>query len=472
MEIELDKINTECLLLLVKEGEKFEIQTFTVEENYGKEKAIYRSLLNNYTEEGFQKLILFIELRLFAGVDSEGLRFWAEEFYDSNPGGISFKSFMNTLYTQKEKIFNNRRKDVVYNEHLKTTDDLKMELYELIKRNIPKVFESLNFKIAIKKAKSENNVIDYSHTLKRWFWRDKSISENLKFRIDTNFGYGSKSYFYMTLKYKDIPITTSSDWVNYGNSFDSDKFSEVIRHTEKFISSRDRVNSKKGNKKSKKTLFQDSWYSAFSYLKEAGDLILEDEEQFIKVYITDKCENMVSFLEGIYKLSIDDLKEYYKKENIQNENLSINGYYLNTFKSEKIIGGLTFLDMLMKYDNIIQTKGYKDRILDISTAFTPIIENCLNDEKKLLKETEVILREFSDSNQKLSEEYFSYNEDFYQNGSNDSIKEFSKVEKKYRTYSSSLDKLKRKVSMHDYNVKYLERQSQTIYRLIGKHKSK
>ena len=41
------------------------------------------------------------------------------------------------------------------------------------------------------------------------------VTPNFSVEIKTNFGYGSVSYFYTKLKYKNIEITPFSEWVDY-----------------------------------------------------------------------------------------------------------------------------------------------------------------------------------------------------------------------------------------------------------------
>ncbi|MBK8368175.1 MAG: hypothetical protein IPL10_12365 [Bacteroidetes bacterium] len=167
--------------------------------------------------------------------------------------------------------------------------------------------------------------------------------------IKTNFGYGSASYFYTKLKYKDIEITPFSDWIKYRFA----KFSEIIRYSQWH------------------NLENSEWLEAMNYAAEACNLSRDDENKFIEKYIIDECEEMVSELENILNKEEFEFRDQSKRTYTKN----IKGHELIEFRGEKISGALDFINKILEYEHIVAVKTFIERIKACNKIIQPILAN-------------------------------------------------------------------------------------------------
>src|SRR5690606_38411441 len=128
-----------------------------------------------------------------------------------------------------------------------------------------------------------------------WSNPEFKLSENFTVVLKTNFGYGSASYFYIKLKYKNIEITPFSEWIDYEIA----KFTEIIRYTKSFVYRLLR-GIYNGKRVYQQKMENSNWQDAIDYTKTACNVSLKDEVDFVRKYIIDECERMVAGLENIY----------------------------------------------------------------------------------------------------------------------------------------------------------------------------
>lgn len=70
--------------------------------------------------------------------------------------------------------------------------------------------------MAISEAESNLNIKIFSHDIVGFNHIIYDIDDDVKVRVDTNFGYGpTSSYFFLTIKYKDIILIPYSDLVHF-----------------------------------------------------------------------------------------------------------------------------------------------------------------------------------------------------------------------------------------------------------------
>ena len=175
-------------------------------------------------------------------------------------------------------------------------DENIRELKSHILEKILLWFKVFNIEFAYDKAKKVPNILVYSHRISGWSNPEYKITDNLRQQVKTNFGYGSVSYFYSLITFKNIQITPFSEWIDYRYS----NFSEVIRYTRSF---RSRVLVLDRNNKPwyYKTKIDNSyWHNAIEFTKNAANLSLTNEEEFVEKYIISECENLVNGLEKFY----------------------------------------------------------------------------------------------------------------------------------------------------------------------------
>ena len=75
--------------------------------------------------------------------------------------------------------------------------------------------DAVTFNKTIEEVKAISNVVAYSHCYPGWRTMPWQFNEDITFKIDTNFGYGSASYFYMRVFYKGKQLTPYADLIIY-----------------------------------------------------------------------------------------------------------------------------------------------------------------------------------------------------------------------------------------------------------------
>jgi hypothetical protein len=254
---------------------------------------------------------------------------------------------------------------------------------DLIKRQKKELLQDLEYRLkafylnkSIKNAENkrrQQELIAYSHRRIGWSTPVYHLKPSFSVDIKTNFGYGSVSYFYTRFKYKNVNIIPFSQWVEYEYA---DKF-ELIRY-----SSNHEVNN-------------ESWIDAFQYARNACNLSLTDEPLFIKKYMIDECEKMVTGLEvfltnSSFKfLNQKNRNTYtrYRRPFTRNLNMGSDmieriytdshkkGHGLIEFRGEKISGSLDFIQEIATMKEVIEIEGFVKRIIKCNKTIKPILTN-------------------------------------------------------------------------------------------------
>lgn len=210
----------------------------------------------------------------------------------------------------------------------------------------------------------------YSTETIGWTTYEYAINENIKFYLKSNFGYGSSSYFYVNLTYKGIDILPYSDIVKYYYA----NITEFIRYTRLYEPIRS------------------SWNIALSFVVKTTNQA-KDEESFVKIWIIDEINQMISGLEQIaYSPQTylnqcinknPDLDNLISCRNISNEEKELYKIYPQEFtfayQAEKISNSLFLLEKLKVLFSIYP---------DVIKAINKIIE--LNKELSLKIEAHII----------------------------------------------------------------------------------
>lgn len=137
-----------------------------------------------------------------------------------------------------------------------------------------------------------------------------TINKNIRFYLNSNFGYGKSSYFYVNLTYKGIDILPYSDIVKYYYA----NMRDFIRYTRLYATVRN------------------SWDTALSFVVDITNQAYEDEEIFIKEWIIEEINKMISGLEQISNSPQTHLN--YCIDSNTKENLIV---FRNITKKEKIL---------------------------------------------------------------------------------------------------------------------------------------
>lgn len=216
---------------------------------------------------------------------------------------------------------------------------------------------------AYKKAKLNNNVIAYSHRQIGWRQPFYPLDSNLRFQFLTNFGYGWSSYFYVKLVYREIDIVPYSDLVVYriAQAYD------ILRYTKCYYPR------------------NEDWYPSMEFAQKAINKYLDNENEFVDVYIVSEIEQMVAGLEGVLTNSDfhlrDRLDEPFK-------NYTYKDRELIDYRGEKISGALAFIESIMKVQALVDVDLFIRRIESCCLAILPIVTRELATVSYELGETE------------------------------------------------------------------------------------
>lgn len=178
----------------------------------------------------------------------------------------------------------------------------------------------------------------FSSEMIGWTNYNYPINQHVEISVSSNFGYGLSSYFFVNLKYKGIDILPYSYMVNYYYA----NMKDIIRYTRLY------------------EVCRDSWNTALNFVVETSNEASFNEESFVKKWIVNEIDEMMSGLERIAKTPkehFDNLR-LTKRElggliyvrNISNAEIETYAIYSNemilVWQAEKISGALLFLEKL------------------------------------------------------------------------------------------------------------------------------
>jgi hypothetical protein len=248
-------------------------------------------------------------------------------------------------------------------------------------------------KLAYRKCHDDPSILTFSHRLCGWSNPSYQLTPVFSMEIKTNFGYGSVSYFYTLLKYKNVDITPFSEWIQYEYA----KFYEIVRYSQKY------------------RLVHPEWLRAMEYARDACNLSRRDETAFVAKYIINECEEMVSGLNLVMSNDrfrfINDMRETYY--------IDKKGHVLTEFRGEKVSGALDFIGKIMEFSHIASVQGFIDRIKDCNRKLQPL----------LVRETAILAEKIDLSAKDLAE---------YQ-------PKYEKYDSENRQYADKKEKLKREL---------------------------
>ncbi len=238
-----------------------------------------------------------------------------------------------------------------------------------IKRNYSTWCKAYSIKRTYEKCRRDSEISIFSHRMRGWSNPEFKISKNLSVEIKSNFGFGRSSYFISVIKFKNFKITPFSHWVVYRFA----KFSEIIRYS------------------SIHSVQNESWYDAIEFVRDASNLSLKSEKMFIEKYIIDELDKM---LDGLNKILRSQQFYGFNERNIHTK-YELRSYDLVNFRAEKISGSLDFIESILNFNEITETKSFVDRIERINIETQPILSlelrNARKEIKRLTSEKELIM---------------------------------------------------------------------------------
>ncbi len=337
------KINEDvlCILTHEKESNRIEIGYVKVEKDLEIE---FNGLVNMFEREHFQAKDLIKHIInhkklniLFSNYDyCSQLRSPFQGFYSTlETIQANYPSSFNGIYDIEKK------KEMLAAEK----DRLLIECKERLLANY--------LEKAYLKCQNDKKILAYSHRRVGWSTPKYSLNDNFSVEIKTNFGYGVVSYFYSKIRFKELDIIPYSEWVDYQYS----QIYEIVRYS------------------AKHPLSNESWQESMSFISEACNLSLTDEEKFIQKYIIEQCDEMIKGLEKI----LSDDSFHLKKYNLLNHergyiDLKLKGHNLIEYRGEKISGALQFVTPIKQFANIFEIEGFVERIEKCNFIVKPMLE--------------------------------------------------------------------------------------------------
>lgn len=371
IEYENEGINKNYILVLLFEDNTLKIDKINYSENFKNELEILSNLCKNPKDNVFDVVnyikTSFVSQKLTKKQFNFCLKL--DDAYQSvhvNVNAISDQLNIDRL-KKYQKFFNEINNSDTY-LFIKEVCELKVKVLNQMFLWV----KGFDIECAYEKAKENSNVRAYSHKISGWSFPNFQITENLEIKINTNFGYGSASYFFVTLVYCGIEITPFSEWIDYRFSF----FSHIIRYSKSF-----RVTIPKFNIFGEFSYFKilisdQSWNNALIYVRDAGNLLLSNESEFVKLYIISECEKMIKGLVDFKNSNFHSFWDYEALSEdqikfIKQKRYDMDGFELINFRAEKIIGALDFLIKLREYEKIISTIEYQNIIIELSHEIIP-----------------------------------------------------------------------------------------------------
>lgn len=163
------------------------------------------------------------------------------------------------------------------------------------------------------KSSTETNKM-YSTENIGWTSFDYPISDNIRFEMRSNFGFGRSAYHFINLTYKGVPILPYSTLVSYYFV----GMGEFFRYTRQY------------------TPVRENWELALKFVADTAKLAIENESEFIDRWIGNEIKEMVDGLKLIAKQPIQSLGYMLKKRHKNNNLMYVrdaSSYEMNDFKA-------------------------------------------------------------------------------------------------------------------------------------------
>ncbi|MEI6881985.1 MAG: hypothetical protein WCK82_11735 [Bacteroidota bacterium] len=296
-------------------------------------------------------------------------------------------------------------------------EDLKKKEKEVLLKDLNDRLQACYLETTYKiceQKRLQKSILAYSHRKVGWSAPSYELNSNFSIELKTNFGYGYVSYFYTKIKYKGLDIIPFSNWIIYERA----QLFEIVRYSAKHRPD------------------NESWYEALTYSRDACNLSLTNEIDFVRKYVIDECERMVNGLEDFL---VGDKFKFLNYKNISTY-VHKEGHNLIEFRGEKLSGALDFIEKIIQFEIITEINDFVKRI-----------ERCnLNLQPLLKKELELIETELSLINKKIS----------------DLLPFVEELEKRYTYYRELKSNLKDTIDLNieiNFNNEVLEKRFIELY---------
>ena len=244
----------------------------------------------------------------------------------------------------------------------------KIILKRLIKQNFFKsasrFIQAYRFykELSIVRNESRNKMFSTENI--GWTEFKYSISDDIKFYMKSNFGYGNSSYHFLNLTYKGVDVLPYSALVKYYRV----NMVDFYRYTRQYIPTRE------------------NWEVALGFVVETANLAIQDKNAFVEKWIRNEIKEMVSGLEIISQQPDKCIDNFFCKSNEvtnllyvrnttnfdRNEYLAFPDEITTIFKAEKLSAALLLLDklQLLAPAHAVASEAI-ERIKELNFSFYP-----------------------------------------------------------------------------------------------------
>lgn len=241
-----------------------------------------------------------------------------------------------------------------------------------------------------RESKKNKTILFNSHQYSGWYEIKESIGDDFGIVINSNFNYGSASYFYMKFIFKSVPIILNTDVLKYNSVVAK----EVKSYTFKYEAE---------NK---------SWYNLMSDFKTMYDLAVNNQRSFLEQYVVECAHKMT-----------DELKVICSKNEIEYDirwgglNYVSFGTTSNKieYKGDKLIIAADYFKNLITLINKIDFFEIREKLIELVKVFFKISDK----ESDLIKRKIETLTPSYEEYKKLYYDYYFVNKIHYKYNSDE-----------------------------------------------------
>ena len=230
-----------------------------------------------------------------------------------------------------------------------------------------------NYFDTLKQVLEDDSVCMYSLENVGWHSYTYPVHGNFEFKVNTNFCYGSSSFFHIIAKYKGIIILPYSQIVSYYHA----NMVSFLSYTRAYES------------------YRSNWDNCFKYIVELINEACLDEGKFIEKWIKKELQIMIdglksivesphTYLENCLRHPLDEQKKD-RLVSVRNMNDEESSYYkiyrdemTIAFQAEKITDSIHVIDNLKQFTAVIpDVQSTIETIIGLNKAAKPIFDDAI-----------------------------------------------------------------------------------------------
>lgn len=282
---------------------------------------------------------------------------------------------------------------------------------------------------------------------------EHKINDDLSVRVETNFCYGSSTYFSVVVTYKGIELLPYSVWVHYYYA----GYAHLLKYTRSYVRERN------------------SWHECMEFLETFINSAIDNPENFIHQEVMHEVNGLMEGLKKIFKLTQDEFEKEikvkkrpgderyigiwgarYANETEENEYAIAPNEVSMIYRMEKISGALRFLDSLRKIKEIYgEVSDAIEGIIEMNKEIYPEVETAIppveNEIKKLNEELSPPNKRLNVCEVRYEKLHSKLNNNLKNIYDSDKIKEiterFEKINPSYRELENEIKSLKEQTNI-------------------------